>query len=47
MLLEMYRIHKSFSGVEVLTDVSFDPEPGQIEASISILWDHAFLSMIN
>jgi ABC-type sugar transport system ATPase subunit len=30
MLLEMHRIHKSFSGVEVLTDVSFDLEPGEV-----------------
>jgi ABC-type sugar transport system ATPase subunit len=30
MLLEMRRIHKSFSGVEVLSDVSFDLEAGEI-----------------
>ncbi len=30
MLLEMHRIHKSFSGVEVLHDVSFDLKAGEI-----------------
>ena len=30
MLLEMHRIHKSFSGVEVLSDVSFALEAGEI-----------------